>query len=398
MLSVEGFGDYTVEWHMAGDLKTLKCMYNMKHGATVASPCLYCVAGAESLESLQWTRAPNRHLRDKSFMPVLDIPLSRVHICTLHALCRIIEKVVHLYICFAWTLKPEIESKRVIKAIEGVLSDIGLHGGNVKIEEDPKMSQGRYKVPRKASIGGVKARRFLGFSLKDSDREEKRNMFNKWKQLHKVVKDNAGGGTIQNHKAVVWKSLDKIFHYLEQHSMDESKVQALQEALLDWKKSYLAGWGGQHITHYMVSSYSPYKIRFRTILTFCFVSMQHILFNHSPYFAKTYGSLSIWSTQGMEKTHYMARTGYFKHTRHGGGKDRANSLLELHQWTYRRLIHRARQKELLKHSEITRLLQHIHKEKRQRAWEDSTARELHANWRQSRVRSGKRWARTRTSS
>ena len=74
---------------------------------------------------------------------------------------------------FCMDLKePERESKRVIKAIEKVLSNIGLHGGNVKIEEDPKQSQGRYKVPRKASIGGVKARRFLAFSLKDSDREE----------------------------------------------------------------------------------------------------------------------------------------------------------------------------------------------------------------------------------
>lgn len=226
-------------------------------------------------------------------------------------------------------------------------------------------------------------------------------MFNQWKQLHRVVKDNAAGGAIHNHKADVWKSLDKIFHYVEQHSWDPVQVSSFQKELLNWKKAYLASWGGQHITHYMVSSHALYiyrNISLRLYSPLCFVLMQHILFNHGPYFAKTYGSLSIWSTQGMEKTHYMARTGYFKHTRHGGGKDRANSLLELHQWTYRRLIHRARQKELLKHSEITRLLQHIHKEKRQRAWEDSTARELHANWRQSRVRSGKRWARTRTSS
>ena len=66
-------------------------------------------------------------------------------------------------------------------------------GGNVRIEEDPKRSQGRYKVPRKASIGGVKARRFLGFSLKDCEREEKKIMFNQWKHLHRVVKDNAAG-------------------------------------------------------------------------------------------------------------------------------------------------------------------------------------------------------------
>ena len=56
--------------------------------------------------------------------------------------------------------------------------------------------------------------------------------------------------------------------------------------------------------------------------------------NHTLWFAKKYGSLSIWSTQGMEKAHYQARTSYFKHTRHGGGVEKANSLEELHQWTY----------------------------------------------------------------
>lgn len=120
--------------------------------------------------------------------------------------------------------------------------------------------------------------------------------------------------------------------------------------------------------------------------------MQHILYNHTPFFAKKYGSLSIWSTQGMEKSHYMARTGYFKHTRHGGGKNRANSLLELHQWTYRRLFHRAQLKEQLKSSELIRTIQQSKKEKRQKSYNESSARESHALWRHSRIRIARRWA------
>ncbi len=70
------------------------------------------------------------------------------------------------------------------------------------------------------------------------------------------------------------------------------------------------------------------------------------------WFAKQYGSLAIWSTQGMEKTHYyQARTGYFNHTRYGGGANKANSLEELHQWTYR-LMHRTHRKEQVKESQI----------------------------------------------
>ena len=93
----------------------------------------------------------------------------------------------------------------------------------------------------------------------------------------------------------------------------------------------------------------------------------------------------------MEKTHYMARTGYFKHTRHGGGKYRANSLLELHQWNYRRLFHRANQKSLLKSSPITRAIELQKKQRRQYAWHQSIAKTNLQIWRETKVREGRRW-------
>lgn len=227
VLHVEGFGDYTVEWHMAGDLKTLKCMYNISKGAVATSPCLYCMSNANALNSANWTRSPNRHKIDKSFKAVLDIPLSRVHICTLHALCRIIEKLVYLYICFAWTLKPKEESTKAIKAIEGVLSNIGLYGGDVKIQEDIKRSTGGSKVPTKPSIGGVKAKRFLLLRLKEgqnkTDNGSNRNKYNRWKHLHNAVKDCAEGGAIQNRKADVWISLDKIFEFMEKKEWTDTE-------------------------------------------------------------------------------------------------------------------------------------------------------------------------------
>ena len=78
--------------------------------------------------------------------------------------------------------------------------------------------------------------------------------------------------------------------------------------------------------------------------------------------------------QGMEKTHYMARMGYFKHIRHGGGKYRANNLLELHQWNYRRLFHIANQKALFNSSPITRAIELQKKQIKQRAWHQSIAK------------------------
>ena len=85
----------------------------------------------------------------------------------------------------------------------------------------------------------------------------------------------------------------------------------------------------------------------------------------------------------------MARTGYFKHKRHGGGKYRANSLLELHQWNYKRLFHRANQKSLLKSSPITRAIELQKKQRKQSAWQKSIAKKNLKTWRETKVRVGR---------
>ena len=97
-------------------------------------------------------------------------------------------------------MKPKEESNKSIKAIEKVLSDIGLQGGNAKIEEDTKRSTSTYKPLTKPLIGGLKARRYLLCFDKDG---QNLDMFEKWKDLHNVVKDRAGGGAIQNKKVNV---------------------------------------------------------------------------------------------------------------------------------------------------------------------------------------------------
>ena len=80
------------------------------------------------------------------------------------------------------------------------MSDIELHGGNVKIEENTKRSTSTSKPPTKPLIGGVKATRFLSCFCKTG---QDRNMFIKLKVIHNIVKDKAGGGVIQNKKADV---------------------------------------------------------------------------------------------------------------------------------------------------------------------------------------------------
>ena len=41
-LDVPGYGAYDIEWHLGGDLKTLKCMLGCKGGANTLFPCIYC--------------------------------------------------------------------------------------------------------------------------------------------------------------------------------------------------------------------------------------------------------------------------------------------------------------------------------------------------------------------
>ncbi len=257
-LDVHGMGSYTVEWHMAGDLKTLKCMYNISKGATSKSPCLYCMGGVHSLDKQNWRRAPDRHLHDPNFRPVLDIALARVHICTMHALCRIIEKLMFLYICFAWTTRPASAKQRAILALETVFSNMGLHGGHVKIEADEKRSKNGRDVPKKLSIGGVKARLFL--SMPASARQQKSQSaqerqvlrYNRWKNLHNAVVDHADDGAARTRKANVWRSLDTIFKFCELNTWRDTDYTNFQEALETFHKSFVSAWTNQHITHYMV--------------------------------------------------------------------------------------------------------------------------------------------------
>ena len=138
-------------------------MYNISGGATSKAPCLYYMAPPHTLDADQHQRKPSRAEEDANFCPVLSIPLTHVHVCTLHALCRITEKLVYLYIQFAWKLQPKPQSLEAINKIEKILSEMGLHGGHVKIVADIKRSTTSSEVPVKPYISGVKARHFFGF-------------------------------------------------------------------------------------------------------------------------------------------------------------------------------------------------------------------------------------------
>ena len=66
------------------------------------------------------------------------------------------------------------------------------------------------------------------------------------------MKDLAEGGVIQNRKADVWISLDKIFEFWETKEWTETKNTSFQNLLDTWKTTFIARWGDHNITHYML--------------------------------------------------------------------------------------------------------------------------------------------------
>lgn len=59
-----------------------------------------------------------------------------------------------------------------------------------------------------------------------------------------------------------------------------------------------------------------------------YLCTQHVLIKHGPWFVEEYGSLSIWSCQGMEKSHHAAKAATQAHTQHGGTGNRTSIIIQ----------------------------------------------------------------------
>ena len=112
---------------------------------------------------------PNRDINDSEWAPILAIPLTRVHICTLHARLRILDKLLKLHINYAWNMEPVNRCESSIRDLEAVLSGIGLHGGMVTLYKDPRISGQTQNNPGKVCMGG-KAPTFKSLQLNESNR------------------------------------------------------------------------------------------------------------------------------------------------------------------------------------------------------------------------------------
>ena len=216
-LDVDGYGSYEVELHLVAYLKTLKCRYNVGHGADANHSCIYCMhtRKKEKVPSGGWSNgvtscrqelSPNRDEMDKNMDPIFPIPLTRVHICTFHPFVRTVDKLVYLSILFAWNKRPQEIAQSSIEAIEKVLSSVGLHGDKTKICKDTKFLGAQGNVLSKASMGGVKERHFIA-NVKQSGKCQ----WEIYKDLIDAKDDRTDNGRSALRKKNGWHFLD-YFH------------------------------------------------------------------------------------------------------------------------------------------------------------------------------------------
>lgn len=192
---------------------------------------------------------PTREAEDPNMKSVLPIPLKYVHICTLHAEVRIIEKLIYLHILLAWNHKPESVAKAAIRRLEIVLSNAGLHKGNVTIEKSDRLSGKKGNVPNKPSIGGAKARRFLS----NHTCKESSVRYEIWREIVQATRTLEGSNRVE--KGQVWTNLDKLIGVIRKENLSSEDMRTLQNHCTTFVKSVHDCWGKDNVTHYMVLIY-----------------------------------------------------------------------------------------------------------------------------------------------
>lgn len=269
-LVVPGIGSFSVEWHLSADMKTIKCMYGLKHGPSSKMNCIYCeqernkpvVGNAASSSQAATARAKSHwhgglfasRIRAKPcdvsshdrWKPILPIPLTRVHICTLHAQVRIIEKMLHMHFMFVWNMQGEDRRANAIDLMEKSLSEIGVEGGNCQLKKDPKLSGATGNVPQKPSLSGVVASRlFQPSSWSGKDKA--------WKDVCTAEQNNLEQGLSRQRRYDMWEAFEELQPYLTGLVLTTEQRRACKEKFDKWGKLYLAAFGEEHVTHYMVS-------------------------------------------------------------------------------------------------------------------------------------------------
>jgi len=270
VLKVDGVGEFTVQWHLAADMKTIKALYGLQSGPNATFCCIYCnqdknkksVLTAKEAETVAdkrhptWTGGlftdsipanPVQLGEEQShWRPILPVPLDRVHICTMHALNRICEKLLHMHFQFVWTMRDKHMQKAAIEDIQKILSHIGMHGGDVHIFEDKDLSGKANSVPRKPSVSGAHARKLFQPNVAPNG-------------SHRVYQDIVCAernfldqGRARHGRLEVWRALERLLPYFTELKLSPQQRAAFKTLIEDFGRLFINYFGEYSVAHYIV--------------------------------------------------------------------------------------------------------------------------------------------------
>ena len=273
LLYVEGVGSFPVEWHLAADMKSIKSLYGLGQGPNSPQCCIFCnqtrikpivVTTAHAKAAMKnqkycWNdglfsdtlaaEPVSGEACCSRWKPIFDIPLRNVHICVLHALNRIIEKMVHMHFMHVWTIGEEAIQKTAIHEMQAAVSLTGAHGGNVIIFKDNELSGKSNNVPNKPSFSGAHALKM--FMIDPSDEAEiPRKLY---VAVVNAEKNFLGKGQTKRDKLKLWQTLEEVKPYFGGLRLTEEQSAAdFKEKIEAFGHQFLICYGETHVTHYVV--------------------------------------------------------------------------------------------------------------------------------------------------
>lgn len=275
MLEVPRIGPFRVEWHMAAHMKTVKCMYGLSMGVNCSFSCMYCnqqrtksVIGtfdqAEAVmkekRKYSWTHGlfsstveAEPVSGDDRWKPILPIPLDCVHICTLHCLNRIIEKIVHLHFMEfmqVWVIRDNACQKIVVDKMQKAVSLTGAHGGNVIIFKDIDLSGKSNSVPNKPSFSGTHAMKLFKLKPETLTGPTPQKLYI---DVVNAEQNCANRGQDKRDRIELWKQLDELRPCLQGLTLKEGQsAEDFKVKIEAWGRLFVKCFGEHHVTHYMV--------------------------------------------------------------------------------------------------------------------------------------------------
>ena len=154
-----------------------------------------------------------------------------------------------LHVNYAWNMEPKSQHQESLKALEEILSNVGLHGGVICFSKDTKKSRKGQDNPNKIFMGGSKAYHLLS----NHTESQSNTKFQIWKKICQVTTYKGNDAELGLKRARVWEAVDKLMMLLEKATLQDNEMDELKLAIKTFTRNMVDAWGETHITHYMVA-------------------------------------------------------------------------------------------------------------------------------------------------